>query len=129
MTDIFLSTNIEAQNYVFNEFSELTDMQHNKGVTWPGLCHSDNLCTPTFRDVHVSSIKSMEYCNLVVRRMLTLERLTYTFSMFYLMPSKPINSTLIGNALTMSILKRHMIMTLWESARSIIIYKSKKKIK
>ena len=33
VTDIFSSTNIEAQNYVFNKLSELTYTQQNKGVT------------------------------------------------------------------------------------------------
>ena len=33
VTDRFPSTNIEAQNYVFNKLSEINDMQQKKGVT------------------------------------------------------------------------------------------------
>ena len=33
VTDRFLSTNVEAQNYFFKELSELANMQQNKGVT------------------------------------------------------------------------------------------------
>ena len=47
-----------------------------KGFIQPGMYHADHLWTPTCPGVHVSLIKSMEYCTLVVRKMLTLEILT-----------------------------------------------------
>ena len=53
-----------------------------KGLPQPGLCHANHLRNPTCRDVHVSLIKSMEYCTVVVSRMLTLEILTDAFSLF-----------------------------------------------
>ena len=98
-----------------------------KGLLRPGMCHTNHLWTPTCRDVYVSLINSIEYCTVFFRRMLTLDSLADKCSVFYLVPSKIINSNFIGNALPMLTLKRHTRMILWASARPMIIFKLKKK--
>ena len=109
------------------DFLKSLTCNRTKELLWPSLYHANHLRTPTYPDVHVLLRKYMEYCTVVVRMMLNLDILTYAFSVFYLMPFKPISSTLIGNALPPLTLKRHTRMTLWASASPMIILKSKKK--
>ena len=48
VTDIFLSTNIEAQNYFFNRLFEITNTQQKKWLLRPVIWRANHLRTPMF---------------------------------------------------------------------------------